>query len=151
MVTESNFTGTDLLGKALPGAATQSRAEAAVGAVFGNFFCDNAVGVFSSNVAFNVEVLRQYLGREARLFLTQINRHKFELYRRVVAQIHENIQHPIGILAARQTHHDAIAGFNHVVVSNRFAGITAQALLQLIKISSFIFFESFHSVELGEP
>ena len=71
MVTESNFTGTDLLGKAEQGAATQPRAEAAVGAVFGNFFGDSALGVFFNNVVFNtqsVEVLRQYLGRKARFF-----------------------------------------------------------------------------------
>lgn len=132
MVTESNFTGTDLLGKAVRGAATQSRAEAAVGAVFGNFFCDNAVGVFVNNVVFNVEELRQYLGREARLFLIQINRHQFELYRRVVAQIHENIQHPIGILAARQAHHDAVAEFNHTIVSHRLADVAAKSLVQFI-------------------
>ena len=71
---------------------------------------------------------------EARLLLIQVHRNNVEMDRRMGFHVEQNIEHGITVFAAGQTHHDPITVFNHVEVSNGFAHMTTQSLVQLVEV-----------------
>jgi hypothetical protein len=60
--------------------------------------------------------LRQDLGGEPRLLLVEIDGDDLEVEGRVLLQREQHVQHRVAILAAREAHHDAVAGADHAVV-----------------------------------
>ena len=56
--------------------------------------------------------------RKIGLLLIQIYRMQAEIYWCMPLKVKQNIQHGIGIFATRQTNHDQIAIFDHIVIGN---------------------------------
>ena len=46
--------------------------------------------------------------------------------------LQQNIQHAVAVLAPRHAHHHLVALFNHVVLNNGFAYLTAQAFFEFL-------------------
>ena len=93
-MTQGHLGAADLLGKAIECPTAQARTETAVGFTLRDFTSDNAVGVFVEDMLFDIEliqILGQYMLREARLFLIQIHRHQLKLDWRAGLQTHQNI------------------------------------------------------------
>ena len=46
-------------------------------------------------------------------------------------QLHQHVEQGVAVLAARQAHHHAVAGLDHVEVANRLADLAGEAFFQL--------------------
>ena len=66
------------------------------------------------------------------MFLIQIDRDQFEVDRRVVLQIQQDVEQRVGVFAARQTHHNLVAVLDHAVIDDCVACLASQLLLQLV-------------------
>ena len=102
---------------------------------------------------FDIQLLkvgRQDFLRKTGLFLIQVHGNEVKIDRGTFLEIHQNIQHRIGVFAPRQADHDAVALFNHVVVFNGLAHVAAQPLLQLVSFG-FLLFREFSHVYAGAP
>jgi ribonuclease BN (tRNA processing enzyme) len=80
------------------------------------------------------QIVRQDVGREARLLLVEIHRDQAEVDRRALLHRHQHREHGVGILAAGDADEQRIAVFDHVVISDGSADIAFQALFQALKI-----------------
>jgi hypothetical protein len=54
------------------------------------------------------------------------------LNRRALAQVDQDVQQRIAVLAARQADHDLVAGLDHVEVADRLAHLAVQLLAELV-------------------
>ena len=72
---------------------------------------------------------------EARLFLIQVDGEQLEVHWRRSLKRPQDFQHGIGILAARQGHHDPVARLDHLEVFNGLANLAAQALGELVRLA----------------
>ena len=100
---------------------------------------DDGVGVLRRDMkgdAHALEISRKHIGWEPWLFLVQIDRNEVKIHGRPRAQAHENIEHSVGILAARQADHHAVPRFDHSIVANRAARFPHQALGELVALES---------------
>ena len=70
--------------------------------------------------------------RKSGLLLIEVDRHDFEFDRSTPAQQQQHIEQAVAILAARQTHHHFVPGFDHVELHDRLAGQSQQAFLELV-------------------
>jgi hypothetical protein len=68
------------------------------------------------------------------LFLVEVDGVDLEIDRGAAAQAHEDVEQGIGVLAARETDHDAIACLNHSEVLNGLADIAPESFLELVSI-----------------
>ena len=68
----------------------------------------------------------------ARVTLVEVDRDDLEVERRGLAQLQQDVEQTVAVLAAREAHHHAVAGADHVEVGDRLAGEAAQALLELV-------------------
>ena len=64
--------------------------------------------------------------------LIEIDRDDLEIDGRMRAQVDENVEHRVTVLAAGQTDHYAIAGADHAVVADRLPDQPAQTLGELV-------------------
>ena len=53
-----------------------------------------------------------------------------KLNRSYAPEVKQHVEKGVRIFATGQAHHDPVALFDHIVIGNRFAGFTTQALLQ---------------------
>ncbi len=116
-------------------AAPQARAQRAGGLAFRNQALDDAVGILVFDMVGDtqlVQVGRQDMVGEIRLFLIQVYRDDLEIDRRPFAQGHQDIQQGVTILAAGQADHHLVAVLDHIEIADRLANLAAQALVQLI-------------------
>ena len=93
-----------------------------------------------------LQVSRQDVIREIRLFLVEVDRDDVELDRCALAQGHQDVQQCVTILAAGQADHDLVAILDHVVVGDGFASETTQAFLQFVLVDR----EGAHSAWIRE-
>ncbi len=70
---------------------------------------------------------------KSRLLLIKIDRDDVELDRRAFAQMQQHIEQRVTVLAARQAHHDLVAGAYHVEIADRLPGQAAQAFGELVR------------------
>ena len=134
VVAQRNLVAAQAARHGVQNASAQARAQAAHGFAFGHDFFHHAVGVLRFDMKRHTGFLQisgQHIGRKARLLLVQIDRHQLERYRRALLQLLQNIEQGVTVFAAANADHDTIARFDHVVVHNRLAGQTAQALFEL--------------------
>src|SRR3546814_5671647 len=75
---------------------------------------------------------------EVRLFLVQVDGDNVEVDGRARFQGQQDIQHAVGILAARQAHHHLVAVFYHVEVGNGPACFAYQAFGQLVFVDALL-------------
>ena len=78
------------------------------------------------------QITRQDVGGKPRLLLVEVDGDDLERDWRALLQREEDIEQCITVLAAGQADHDAVAGLDHRVVGNGFAGQPLQALGQLV-------------------
>ena len=52
-----------------------------------------------------------------------------KVYGGTAFELDQNVQHGVAVLTARHAHHDTVAVFNHVVVTDGLAHLAAQAFL----------------------
>jgi hypothetical protein len=81
-----------------------------------------------------VKIAGQHVGGKARLLLIEIDRDDLEANRRAALQGEQHVKQRVGILAARQAHHDAIAVGDHAKVADRLAHRRAQLRLQFLEV-----------------
>ena len=134
MVAERDLGRAELARDAIEHAAAQARAEAAHRPAFGDEALDDRVGVLLDDPVVDAEpgqVLGQHLGRKARLLLVEVDGDDRELDRRALAQLDQDVEQRVAVLAARDADHDAVAVLDHREVGDRAADLAMQALLQL--------------------
>ena len=116
VVAERDLGDAVLAREAVQGAAAQPRAQAAHRAAFRDHALHDAVGVLLDDVerhAEGCEVVRQHVRREIRLLLVEVDGEQLEAHRRAALQRQQQVEQRVGVLAARQAHHDAVAGADH--------------------------------------
>ncbi len=104
------------------------------GLAFRDHARDDRIGVLRLDVevdAARAQILRQHVGREARLLLVEVDGHDVEIDRRALAQQQQHVEQAVAVLAAGQADHHLVAVLDHVEVGNGLAGQAQQALLQL--------------------
>ena len=142
MMAEGDFCRAQLGGRAVEDPATQARAEGAGGFPFRDLLFDDTVGVLFDNLVLNpqlFQIFRQNMLGEARLFLVEVDRYQAEADWRALLQIAQNFQHGVAVFTAGEADHNAVAVFDHVEVSDGFAHVTTQTLLQFVQIVLFFF------------
>ena len=125
--------------EAVQGATPQPRAQPARGFAVGDDAPDHAVGVLfddSERDAQRREIVGQHVLGEARLFLVEVDGVDLEIDRGAAAQAHQDVEQGVGVLAARETDHDAIACLDHPEVLNGLADVAPQPFLELVEILS---------------
>ncbi len=117
--------------------ATKARAGTAKCFALRHYALYNAVRITLDHVVLNTEFLEigwQYVLREIRLLLVEIDRNELELHRCFRLQAEQDIEHRVRVLAAGQAHHHPVAGFDHAEIRDRATDIAPQSLLQLVEI-----------------
>src|SRR6218665_2307960 len=107
--------------------------EGAGGLALGDQPLDDAVGVFGFDVVWHAgagQVPGQHMRGKARLLLVQVHRHQVEGDGRAGAQLEQDVQQRVAVLAAGHADHDFVAGFDHVEVVDGLAHCAAQALFE---------------------
>ena len=140
VMAERDLGRAELARHAVQDAAAQPRAQPAGGLAFGDQALDDAVGVLLLDVERNAELLQvvgQHVLRKARLLLVEVDRDDVEVDRRAFAQPHQDVEHRVAVLAARQAHHHLVAVLDHVEVDDRLADLAAQPLEQLVVLVGF--------------
>ena len=141
MMTQRDPGGTDLLGKTVKTATSQARTQAAGRFTLRHHFLHDTVSVLLQYVIryFQLgQVGWQYLLRKSRLLLIEVYSDQFEVHRSAIAQVNQDVEHRVGVLAPRDTHHHLVVLLYHVVIGNSFARVATQALLQFIEFQSFL-------------
>ena len=149
---ERYFCRAYLFGEGIQGAPPQPRTQAARRFALGYLLPHHRIGVFLDDVILDItgiEVVRQHVGREARLFLIHVDGNQFELDRRVVLQALQQVEHRAAVLAARQAGHDPIAGLDHAVVADGAAHVASQALLQFVEVGAALAVQRLHGQGFG--
>jgi len=134
MVAERDLGRAHFACDAIENAAAQARAEAAHRAAFGNEALDDRVRVLFDDPEVDAEpgqVLGKHLGREARLLLVEVDGDDREVGRGALAQLDQDVEQRVAVLAARDADHDAVAVLDHREVGDRAADLAMQALPQL--------------------
>ena len=67
---------------------------------------------------------------EIGLLLVEVDRDQLEAHRRLLAQLQQDVEHRVAVLAAGQAHHHLVAVLDHAEVGDRAAHLVAQALGQ---------------------
>ncbi|MNS35225.1 hypothetical protein D3C72_673750 [compost metagenome] len=137
VVPQGHFGRADFISEGVQRAATQARAQRAGGLAFRDQFLDHRVGVFLDDVVLDAQIFqigRQHMLGESRLLLVHVHRDDLELDRCNLLQVQQHIEHGVAVFAAGQADHDLVAIFNHVEIGDRFAGQTAQSLLQFVLV-----------------
>ena len=80
------------------------------------------------------EVVRQHVGRKARLFLIQINRDEVEVDRRPAPERQEYLKQPIAVFPAGKADHDLIAVLDHAIIGDGLADQPAEPGFQLFDV-----------------
>src|SRR6056300_1644572 len=140
MMSQCNFAGTNLLSKTVQGAPTQARAQTTGGFSLRNDRLNNAVGVALKDVIRNSEilkVLRQHLLGEARLLLIKVDRNHFKIDRRAVPEMHQDVEHAVGVFTPRDTDHYPVAIFDHVEINNGITNVAPQSFAQFVEFVLF--------------
>lgn len=106
VMTQRNFGGAQLRRGPVQNATTQTRAESRWFALRDLLFYDT-VGVFFDDFVLNaqlIEIFRQDMLRETRLFLVKVYGHKGEFHRRALLKITQDLQHGVAVFTPdRQT------------------------------------------------
>ena len=135
MMAERDLGGAKLGRYPIKNATTQSRAQRAHRAAFGNDALDDAVGVLLLDVKGNAapgQIGGQHMGGKIRLLLVEIDGDNFKPKGRALLERQQDVQQSIAILAAGHAHHHPVAGFDHREVADGFAHLTPQAFPQLV-------------------
>ena len=66
------------------------------------------------------------------MLLIKVDRHDFEVDRRVLLERQQDVEQRVAVFAARQADHDLVARADHVEVGNGFADLAAQPLGELV-------------------
>jgi hypothetical protein len=154
VMTQGDLVETVFLGVPVQGAAAQPRAQRAHRLAFGNHALDHRVGVLLDLLEAHAALgapARQDLRRKARLLLVEIDRDQREVHRRRGLQLQQQLQHRVGILAAGQAHHHAVAGRDHRVILDRLAHRAAQALGELVDLDARLFRNGAHGAATAAP
>ena len=69
-----------------------------------------------------------------RLLLVEVDRDQFEPDRRLLLQLHQDVEHRVAVLAAGQAHHDLVAVLDHAEIGDRATDLVAQALGELVRL-----------------
>ncbi len=80
------------------------------------------------------------------LLLIKIHRDQFEVHGGTGLQVHQDVQHGVGIFATGETNHHPVTVFDHVVIGDGITGISSQALLQLVVLGFFLAGQFFHGI-----
>ncbi len=119
------------------GAAAQARAQPADGLAGRDNALDHRIGVLFDDMEPNAQlgqITRQDIGRKPGLLLVQIDGDQLEADGRAALKAQQDVEQCVRVLAARQAHHDAIAGGDHAEIADRLAHQPAQLRLQLLEI-----------------
>ncbi|CAI8966961.1 hypothetical protein EMIT0357P_60245 [Pseudomonas marginalis] len=81
-----------------------------------------------------LEVGRQHVLGEARLFLVHIDRNDVELDRCDLLQVQQHVEHGVAVFAAGEADHDLVAVLDHVEIGDCLTGQAAQAFLQFVLV-----------------
>ena len=71
--------------------------------------------------------------------LIKIDRNQLERHWRALAQLEQDVEHSVAILATGQTHHHPVARADHVEVGNRLSDQPAQAFVELVGLETGLF------------
>ena len=132
MVAECDFAAAQFFCHAVKHAAAQAAAQRAGGFALFNHPLHHGISVFFDDVVGHADALQifgQNMLGKARLLLVEVDGHQLEINRRAGLKLAQNIQKRIAVFAARETHHDFVAGFNHVEIIDGIAHGMAQALV----------------------
>ena len=163
MVAEGDLGRAELAGDAVEHAAAQARAQRAGGLALGNHALHHRVGVLILDVEGHAQFLEvggQHFGRKTRLLLVEVHGDELEAHRRDLAQLQQDVEERMAVLAAGEADHDAVAVLDHVEVADGLADVAAQALGQLVGLVAFLLPEFFrqqcleivaHSTKLLPP
>ena len=135
MVAKRDLARPDLAGYPIQNAASQARAKRACRLARRHQALDDGIGILFLDVkrhAAGTQIVGQYMGGKAGLFLVKVDRDQVERNRRARAQHQQNFQHAIAVLAAGQADHHAITVFDHVEIADRLPDLARQALGQLV-------------------
>ena len=135
VVAERDLGRAQLAGHAVQDAAAQPRAQAAHRLALGDQALDDRVGVLLLDVeghAARAQVLGQHVLGKAGLLLVEVDGDDVERHRRALAQVEQDVEQRVAVLAARHADHHLVAGFDHVEVDDRLADLAVQALGQLV-------------------
>ena len=136
-MTEGHLGRADFIGKGVERATAQARAQRTGGFAFRDQFLDHRIGVFLDDVVLDpqrVQVGRQYVFGEARLFLVHVDGDDLELDRCDLLQVQQHVKQGVAVFAAREADHDLVALLDHVEIGNRFTGQATQAFLQFVLV-----------------
>ncbi|MNO82876.1 hypothetical protein D3C76_741620 [compost metagenome] len=137
MVPQGHLGRADFVGEGVQGATAQARAQRTGGLAFRDQFLDHRIGVFLDDVVLDaqfLEVGREHVLGKAGLLLIHVHRDDFELDRRHLLQMQQDVKHGVAVLAAGQADHDLVTVLDHVEVGDGFTSQPAKAFLQFVLI-----------------
>ncbi|MNT13865.1 hypothetical protein D3C72_1488470 [compost metagenome] len=138
VVAQGHLVAAQLVGHLVQDGTAQARAQAAGGLALGHHALDDAVGVLVFDVeidAYACQVLRQHMLGETGLLLVKVDGYEVELDRCAGAQLHQDVEQGVAVLAAGHADHHLVAVLDHVVVANGAGHFAAQALFQLVVLA----------------
>ncbi len=134
VVSERDLGDAVLRGEAVERPAAQPRAQAAHRAPLGHHALDHAVGVLLDDPERHARGAVRYSGSTCAgkpgCFWSRLTASSSKRHRRTALQGQQHVEQRVGILAAGQADHHAIALLDHPVVRDRLAGQGAQARAQ---------------------
>jgi hypothetical protein len=84
------------------------------------------------------QIFRQHVLREAGLLLVEVHDHELEAHGGLSLQAHQHVEQRVGVLAAREAHHDEVAVLDHPVVADRLAREAAELGLELLPTAGWL-------------